>query len=241
MVSKNEIRLITSLSQKKYRKKYQLFVAEGVKLVEELFDSDFKKYEIYATDRYSGKISAEFLHIITEKDLKKISKLHTPNTILGVFKIPDAVLPAYSGLQVVLDDVKDPGNLGTIIRLCDWFGVSHLICSKDTVDCYNSKVVQATMGSLSRVRISYLDLENYLKESPIPVYVSLLEGDDIYKEKLPKEAILIMGNEANGVQEKWQNLATKKLTIPRFGTQALTESLNVAMATAVLLSEFNRG
>ncbi len=240
MVSKNEIRLITSLSRKKYRKKQQLFVAEGIKLVEELVDSGFEIHKIYALDTYSGKIASHLLNIINESELQKISNLHTANTILGVFKIPNTKMPTDFGLQVVLDAVKDPGNLGTIIRLCDWFGVSQLICSLDTVDCYNPKVVQATMGSLARVNIVYRNIETYLKESELPIYVSLLEGKNIYKEKLPNDAILIMGNEANGVQESIQKLATNTITIPRFNEHGVTESLNVAMATAVLLSEFRR-
>ena len=240
MVSKNEIRLITSLSQKKYRKKQQLFVAEGVKLVEEFVDSGFEIHKIYALETYLGKIAFHLLNIIKESELQKISNLHTANTILGVFKIPNTKMATDLGLQIVLDAVKDPGNLGTIIRLCDWFGVSQLICSLDTVDCYNPKVVQATMGSLARVNIVYMNIETYLKESKLPSYVSLLEGENIYKEKLPKDAILIMGNEANGVQESIQKLATNTITIPRFNEHGATESLNVAMATAVLLSEFRR-
>ncbi len=240
MVSKNEIRLITNLSQKKYRKKHQLFVAEGVKIVEELFDSGFEIYKIYILEAYSGKLPLHLCTIINKSELQKLSKLHAANTILAVFKIPDTVVATHTGLQLVLDGIKDPGNLGTIIRLCDWFGISQLICSLDTVDCYNPKVVQATMGSLARINIAYVDIETFLKESQRPIYVSLLEGKNMYKEKLPKEAILIMGNEANGVQESIKNLATHKLTIPRFNEQVKTESLNVAMATAVLLSEFRR-
>ena len=138
-------------------------------------------------------------------------------------------------------NVNDPGNLGTIIRLCDWFGVTDLICSTETVDCYNPKVVQASMGSLTRVNITYLDLEEFLKDvKNIPVYGTFMEGDNVYKSNLDKKGIVIFGNEANGINDKLECLISKKITIPRFGFTQETESLNVATAAAVLLSEFKR-
>jgi TrmH family RNA methyltransferase len=240
MVSKNEIKLITSLAQKKYRNKHQLFVAEGVKIVEELVNSQFEIYQIYTINDFNGNIDADLLTRITLKDLQKISQLKNPNTILGVFKIPRSTTKTDKGLQLVLDGIKDPGNLGTIIRLCDWFGVAQLICSNDTVDCYNPKVVQATMGSLSRVNIVYTDIESYLNTSKLPIYITMLEGDNLYQENLPKNAIIVMGNEANGISESIQKLANYTLSIPRFGVFSKAESLNVAMATTVFLNEFRR-
>lgn len=240
MVSKNEIKLITSLSQKKHRKRNQLFVAEGVKLVEEFINSDYKIHKIYATDDYNGKIALSELNIISEKELNRLSNLHTANTILGVFYIPITISRDDFGLQVVLDGVKDPGNLGTIIRLCDWFGVTKLVCSLDTVDCYNPKVVQASMGSLARVLIEYVDVVSYLKQTKLPIYCSLLSGENVYKTTLPTDAIIVMGNEANGIRKEVIAVANHSLTIPQFGTKKHTESLNVAMATSVFLSEFRR-
>ena len=240
MVSKNEIKLITSLAQKKYRNKYQLFVAEGVKLVNEFIYSHFEIYQIYATSEFQSSIDSQYLTNLSSQELQKLSQLTTPQKVVGIFKIPKITLPAQNGLQVVLDAIQDPGNLGTIVRLCDWFGVSQIICSSDTVDCYNPKVVQATMGSLSRVPIMYTDIESFLKDSSLPVYCSLLEGDNIYEQKLPKDAVLVMGNEANGIRKSVQGLTNYKLLIPQFGQDLQAESLNVAMATAVFLSEFRR-
>ena len=138
-----------------------------------------------------------------------------------------------------MDAVRDPGNLGTIIRLCDWFGVTQLICSKDTTDCYNPKVVQATMGSLARVSICYTDIQKFIAESSLPVYGAFMEGKNVYTQNLLQDAILVMGNEANGISEKIEKLITEKISIPQFGNQT-TESLNVATATAILLSELKR-
>lgn len=240
MVSKNEIKLITSLVQKKYRNKHQLFVAEGVKLVDEFIHSHFEIHQIYATNEFQSSINPQYLTNVSSQELQKLSQLTTPQTVVGIFKIPEITLPTQNGLQVVLDAIQDPGNLGTIIRLCDWFGVSQVICSSDTVDCYNPKVVQATMGSLSRVPIIYTDIESFLKITSLPVYCSLLEGDNLYEQKLPKDAVLVMGNEANGIRKSVQDLTNYKLLIPRFNQNSQAESLNVAMATAVFLSEFRR-
>ena len=240
MVSKNEIKLITSLAQKKYRVKHQLFVAEGVKLVKEFVTSKFEIHQIYTTQDFEIEMDTSLSTLISTKEMSKITQLKNANTILGVFKIPTNKSVPDTGLQLVLDGIKDPGNLGTIIRLCDWFGVNQLICSIDTVDCYNPKVVQATMGSLARVSITYADLENYLKNSKLPIYCSMMEGDSVYQEKLKKDAILVMGNEANGIRENIQKIANYMVTIPRFDKSSKAESLNVAMATAVFLSEFNR-
>ncbi|WP_242202296.1 TrmH family RNA methyltransferase [Aestuariivivens insulae] len=239
MLSKNQIKLINSLKQKKYRLQHELFVVEGVKAISELLRSHFELYALYTTEPFN--IDAKHEVLISQTDLKRISFLTTPNTALAVFKIPETKPIEESGLIVALDDVRDPGNLGTIIRLCDWFGVAHLVCSKGTVDCYNPKVIQATMGSITRINTSYMDLEAYLKASDLPVFGAFMDGANVYKSKLPESGILVMGNEANGVSKHVEALITEKIAIPRFGKLQETESLNVAMATAILLSEFKRG
>jgi len=239
-ISKNQSKIITSLSQKKYRQKHKLFIAEGVKVVNELLNSSFEIDTLFAVDDFQTDISVNKITRILEKDLQKISNLKTPNKVLGLFKIPDEKPLQKNGLIVALDDINDPGNLGTIIRLCDWFGVSQLLCSKETVDCYNQKVVQASMGSLTRISITYIDLETYLTASTLPTFVADMDGENVYKSQLPKEGLLIMGNEANGVSDEIKVLIKNKISIPRFGETQETESLNVATATAILLSEFKR-
>jgi TrmH family RNA methyltransferase len=238
MLSKNQIKLIISLKQKKQRELHGLFVVEGLKGINELLQSHFKLEALYDTgDSFSG--SPEAIKI-SEKELQKISFLKTPNTALAVFKIPETQPVEYTKLVVALDSIRDPGNLGTIIRLCDWFGVRDLICSVGTVDCYNPKVIQATMGSITRVNINYLSLETVLVEQPCNVFGAFMDGDTIYSETLPNNGILVLGNEANGISKSIEQLVTKRLSIPRFGAQNATESLNVATAAAIMLSEFRR-
>ena len=239
-ISKSQLKIITSLSQKKYRQKHQLFIAEGLKVVNELLNSSFKIDTLFATDDFQTDISLDKIIRISDKDLQKISTLKSPNKVLGLFVIPDEKPLQKNGLTIVLDTINDPGNLGTIIRLCDWFGVSQLLCSAETVDCYNQKVVQASMGSLTRISIKYIDIEVYLSGTNLPTFIADMDGENVYKSALPKEAILIMGNEANGVSDKIKTLIKNKISIPRFGENQETESLNVATATAILLSEFKR-
>ena len=238
---KNDFKLINSLRQKKYRQLNKLFIAEGVKVVNELLNSSIKVEKVFATSEFSTNIPRNKLTIINDKDLKKISVLKTPNKVLGVFKIPEQTEINYSGFTIALDKINDPGNLGTIIRLCDWFGVQQLICSNDTVDCYNQKVIQSTMGSITRVNIIYTDLQDFLEKTAVPTFTADMDGINVYKTDLPKEAVLIMGNEANGISKEIRETVTNKLTIPRFGSNQKTESLNVATATSILLSEFRRG
>jgi TrmH family RNA methyltransferase len=239
MLTKNQIKLIISLSQKKFRNQHHLFVVEGIKGVHEFLNSSFELHHLYATS-IDFEVEKGLFTLISEQELKKISGLTNPNSVLGVFKIPKNVTIDDSKLVVALDSVSDPGNLGTIIRLCDWFGVSHLVCSKNTVDCFNPKVVQATMGSLTRVSIHYLDLDAFLKLSKAPKIGAYMEGGNVYHENLPKKGILVLGNEANGISTKIEALIDHKITIPRFGNLQNTESLNVATAAAILLSEFSR-
>jgi len=240
MVSKNQIKLITSLVQKKYRKEHQLFFAEGVKVIEELLQSNFKLEQIFHTKEMFSHVSPTQKTLISEAELKKISALTTANDCLAVFKIPQEKQIQNNGLIIALDDIRDPGNLGTIIRLCDWFGISQIVCSEQTVDIYNPKVVQATMGSIARVNVCYVDLESYIAEAKVPVFGTFMDGENIYKKELPQEGIIVLGNEANGISKGIENKVTQKIAIPRFGDLQRTESLNVATATAIILSEFKR-
>jgi TrmH family RNA methyltransferase len=239
MLSKHRIKLIRGLSQKKYRQEFGLFTVEGIKSINEFLTSQFKLDSLYSTAPVFDSVGEQY-HQITASELKKISSLKNPNTALALFKIPEARTPKSNGLILALDDVRDPGNLGTIIRLCDWFGIQDLVCSLNTVDCYNSKVVQASMGSLTRVNVSYLDLDGFIKSQSMPVFGTFMEGESIYKTALPNAGIIIMGNEANGISDNIKNLVEKAITIPQFGEKQATESLNVANATAIILSEFKR-
>ncbi len=237
MVSKSQLKLITSLQQKKYRDKTGLFIAEGPKVIAEFIASGLKLHSLFASEDIG--ISAPF-EKVTEKELQKLSCLKTANKALAVFEIPRKNSSTSEGLIVALDAIRDPGNLGTIIRLCDWFGVSQLICSIDTADCYNPKVVQATMGSIARVDVAYMDLSEFLRETKLPIYGGVMKGVSIYEASLPQDAIIVLGNEANGISEAIQKQLTHHVTIPQFGKIKETESLNVATATAILLSEFKR-
>lgn len=239
MVTKHQIKLIKSLSQKKYRQQYGLFIVEGIKGVSEFLNSEFKLEHLYTTQTIF-EAPTECITEVSEIELKKLSALKNPNTALALFKIPKQKVLIRKGLIIALDAVRDPGNLGTIIRLCDWYGVNDLICGLDTVDCYNTKVVQATMGSLTRVNVSYVDLEVYLKSQTTKIFGTFLNGENIYTTNLPKEGIIVLGNEANGISDAVKALVDKQITIPRFGKIKATESLNVANATAIVLSEFKR-
>lgn len=240
MVSKNQIKLISSLQQKKYRIAHQLFIAEGVKGINELLQSNFELEHLYVTIDEFRTVSTTQKTVISDADLKKISALTTPNTCLAVFKIPKEKPVLTKGLIVALDTIRDPGNMGTILRLCDWFGINQVVCSKETVDLYNPKVVQATMGSIARVNVNYLNLKNFLETTSLPVYGTFMDGENLYNSEITNEGIIILGNEANGISSEIEAMVTKRITIPRFGNLQQTESLNVATATAIVLSEFKR-
>lgn len=240
MLSKSQIKLITGLQQKKYRKEHNLFFAEGIKTVQELLNSDFELYHLYTTEAIFPDVTPDKITLITNTELDKISALSTPNTCLAVFKIPEQKAVKSEGLVMALDDVRDPGNLGTIIRLCDWFGISQIICSEACADVYNPKVVMATMGSLARVNVSYSNLEKFLTNTSLPVFGTFMDGENIYNETLPENGIIVMGNEANGISAEIERFCSKRIAIPRFGALQETESLNVATATAIILSEFRR-
>lgn len=239
MLSKSEIKLITSLKQKKYRLQHQLFVAEGKKTILELLNSKLQLHQLFTTT-LEFDVSDVLQTTITAKELNKISFLRTPNTVLAVFEIPKPQPIDFSKLIVALDNIRDPGNLGTIIRLCDWFGVIDLVCNLDTVDCYNPKVIQATMGSIARVNVSYAILDGFLGVRSETSFGAFMDGDNVYEMNLPDTGILVLGNEANGISNEVEAQIKKRITIPRFGSLQATESLNVANAVAILLSEFKR-
>ena len=240
MVSKNQIKTITALQQKKFRRQDKLFFAEGIKVVQELLNSNFQLQHLYTTEALFKGIPTNKVTLVTPDELKKISALTTPQACLALFTIPDEKPVPDTGLIVALDEVRDPGNLGTIIRLCDWFGISHLVCSLQCVDSYNPKVVQATMGSLARVNVVYTHLQDYLSNTKLPVYGTFMDGNNIYKEAMQQDGIIVMGNEANGISAEVEALTTQRIAIPRFGNLQQTESLNVATAAAIILSEFRR-
>ena len=240
MVSKNQIKLITSLQHKKFRIEHQLFIAEGVKVIQELLQSNFVLEHLFVTERIFENAATSKLTLIKEQEMQKITALHSPSSCLAIFKIPAEFKIENKGLIVALDDIRDPGNLGTIIRLCDWFGVKQIVCSEATVDVYNPKVIQATMGSIARVTVNYADLNEYLEMTSLPVYGTFMVGATIYKEVLPEEGILVFGNEANGISSEIEKKIKNRIAIPRFGDNQKTESLNVATAAAIFLSEFRR-
>lgn len=241
MISKANIKSVKSLHQKKSRDANNQFVVEGEKMVLEAicWKSDFLEALYHTADFPTAGIDATKINLIpvSDHELKQISGLQTPNKALAVFNkwpLQALNLPFY----IALDGVQDPGNMGTILRLADWFGVQEVICSTTTVDCYNPKVVQATMGAVFRIQVRYVDLKSHFEALKMPVYGALLEGENIYKSSLKPEGILVLGNEGNGISEEIKQLIDYPISIPRFGE---AESLNVSTAGAILLSEFFRG
>ncbi|MGC1517116.1 MAG: RNA methyltransferase [Maribacter sp.] len=239
MVVKSELKLIKSLQQKKYRNEHGLFVVEGKKTLEEVLRSEIKLFRLLMVAPETFDDTEVEITKISKRELGQISSLKNPNGFLGVFHIPDPHKKIDSDWILVLDGIQDPGNLGTIIRLCDWFGITDIVCSADTVDCYNPKVLQATMGSIARVNVQYSALDEFLKTSTLPVYGTFMEGVALRNAQLPKRGILIMGNEGKGVSEGVAQWCSEKITIPQFGNST-AESLNVASATAIVLNEIRR-
>ena len=240
MLSKAKIKLINQLAQKKYRVQTGLFIAEGHKTVGDMMEYLTPEYLYYTSDYKGPKFANESCEV-TYDELKKISRLETPQNVLAVFKMPvyENVAINADKLSLALDGIQDAGNMGTIIRIADWFGISNIFASKNTVDIYNPKVVQATMGALARVRVHYVDLVEELRKVDIPIYVTALDGDNINKSSLTKNGIIVMGNEGNGVSNEVMAVANKKLLIPSYPPERPTsESLNVSVATAIVVSMF---
>lgn len=245
MLSKSQISLITSLQHKKFRRQHNLFIVEGQKSVEEFALSAYQTEAVYYTPGFAPKLlklsNKINFHEISIADMARISYLKTPPGVLALVKIPVSAVLDHALLKekfsLALDGVQDPGNMGTVIRTADWFGIEHIICSEDCVDAYNPKVVQATMGSLSRVKVHYHNLIKVLTEIKMPVFGALLNGENIYNTDFGTEGIVVMGNEGNGISEQLQHIIGKPVTIPQAGK---AESLNVAMATAIFCSEMRR-
>lgn len=249
MLSKNKVKNIQILSHKKGREETGLFIAEGEKLITDLIKSGFKIDTLIALEEKMKKFSAIHCEklIATEDELKKISLLKTPPSMVAVcFQRIDKLTFGSSkkDLTIVLDDIQDPGNFGTIIRLASWFGIDQIICSENTVDCYNPKVIQATMGAIAHVKIIYTDILSYLSDSNEEgrvIYGTFMEGENIYSTDLDKNGIVVFGNEGNGISKKISELVPKKISIPTFAKDhAPVESLNVSIAAAIVCSEFRR-
>ncbi|WP_461453128.1 TrmH family RNA methyltransferase [Mucilaginibacter sp.] len=245
MLSKSQISFLKSLQQKKFRIEHGAFIVEGYKSIVDFANSAYSIVTIYYTNaidpkllKLSGKIN---FNEISLTDLEKISSLKSPQDIIALVKIPDWPVLNASSLKnkfaIVLDGIQDPGNIGTIIRTADWFGINHIICSADTVDVYNPKVVQATMGSLARVNIYYVELTHFLKDIKLPIFGAALDGSNIYKTDFGNEGLVVMGNEGNGLRPEIIDLVQHAVTIPRTGR---AESLNVGIATAIFCSEIKR-
>jgi TrmH family RNA methyltransferase len=256
MLVKNEAKFINALKLKKNREAEGLFVAEGVKIVNDLLHSGIKVKQIYSSRNFQLSIFNYHIDVIRikESELKRISSLSSPNEVLAVCEIPRYDLhfqKLNQKLNLVLDGIQDPGNLGTIIRIADWFGIGDIICSNETVEVYNPKVIQATMGSISRVKVHYTDLPRFLSEAKaaqFPVYGASLEGENIYENSLETKGLVVIGNESKGISAELLPFLTHKLYIPSFsshlshlppGTSG-AESLNAAIATSIICSEFRR-
>ncbi|MEJ5056456.1 TrmH family RNA methyltransferase [Sphingobacterium sp. MYb382] len=245
MLSKAQISLITSLQHKKFRKQQGLFLVEGIKSVQEFISSSYLIHSVYATADALAKMGILpknlKYQVVSDAEFSKITQLTTPQGVLALVYIPDNSQIDFKKIakqhSLVLDDIQDPGNLGTIIRTAEWFGIEHIICSIGTVDAFNPKVVQATMGSLSRVTIHYTPLAPFLEEANLPTFGALLDGQSIYNTDFQEAGLIIMGNEGNGIGQDLLPLIQQAVTIPRLGG---AESLNVAVATTIFCSELAR-
>lgn len=250
MISKNQIKYIHQLELKKFRKQEGLFIAEGHKVVGDLLRAGFKPRQIFAVQDWITDNSSQLsvldsqLSEVNLEELTRLSLLQHPQQVLALFPIPDEqTIPSpKNALSILLDNVQDPGNLGTIIRIADWFGIDTIYCSLGTVDAWNPKVVQATMGSIARVHIKYVDPQLLFDSLPdkFPVYGTFLDGDNIYTQQLSLQGIIVMGNEGNGISDAVRSRVTHKLLIPDFHKGDTADSLNVAIATAITCSEFRR-
>ena len=241
------IKVVRSLAVKKYRDDERLFVAEGTKCVRDTWDYFNCKWLICTRvwhDRLANATMHDKIVLANNQQMAKMSQFSNPSDVIAVYEMPEKAIDekeVRDGLNIVLDNVQDPGNLGTIIRLADWYGIKNIFASIGTVDVYNHKVVQATMGAISRVKVSYCDLEALIAGSSLPVYGTTLDGDNIYSTELASSAFVVFGNEGNGMSERLKSLATKNLCIPSGTANGEgSESLNVSIAAAITISEFCR-
>ena len=249
MISKNQLKQIRALGQKKQRKLSQTFLVQGEKNVIELLNSDLEPLQLFASSDFikqhhallqqqQARPNARFQYIEADEDsLTKASTLSSNSAAIAIATIPKPLPPANKGLILALDGISDPGNLGTIIRLADWYGVSQVLCSQDCADPYSPKTISATMGAFTRVTINQLELPQYLKETELPVYGAYLSGENIHQSLFPRDLILVMGSESQGIREELANFITDKVTIPSFGE---SESLNVGVATGIILDNIKR-
>jgi len=235
VVTKNQIKLIKGLALKKNRIKHQLFVAEGVKIAEELLNSDYEIVSLFATRDWIARNTFDTVIQVSNAELSRISNQKSPDEVLMLVKIKKHQIIDDNGITLVLDDINNPGNLGTIIRMCDWFGVKQIICSKNTVDNYNPKVVQSAMGSVFRINVIYTDLTEYLSNVEKPIYGAYMDGNNVRDINFSKDLHLVMGNEANGISKEIDQYISGNVAIKNIGNSA--ESLNVAVATSILLHE----
>ena len=240
MLSKNQVKLIQKLQQKKYRNELNLFIVEGKKSIVEFLQAGYRLELLIATEVFATALNGQPITLVSKEELRKVSSLKNPDEGLAIFHQRQHKGILQEGVILALDNVQDPGNLGTLIRLCDWFGIETLICNSQTVDCYNPKVVQATMGSLTRVAVHYLNLAGFLATCALPLYAMDLDGENLYTTEFPEDCVLILGNEANGISPEVRALADGIITIPRFGKLQQTESLNVAMAGAIVMSQVRK-
>ncbi len=253
MLSKNQIKDITALHHKKYRREENLFIAEGEKVVSDLLKSGWRVLAVYGTQEFFQRLSGNIMIpkateiiLITNEELNKISSLTSPQSVLAVAEMPTDIneINFDNGLKLVLDDISDPGNLGTLIRIADWFGIDEIICSENSVDCFNPKVVQSAMGSLFRIKFNYKNLQEVfrknLSDKKLPVYGTVLDGKNIYEEDLSSDGFILIGNESIGIGNDQMKYITKALTIPSFGETKI-DSLNAAVATGIVCAEFRRG
>lgn len=249
MLSKTKIKYIRLLQQKKHRQKNRLFIAEGEKIVQEIFtQQQFNIHSIYATAEWEAQNQANLrahkaeFNLVTAQELEKISLLQKANQVLLVLEYSNAPIPTTAELEqqwcLVLDQIRDPGNLGTIIRIADWFGIEHIFCSLDSVDAYNPKVVQATMGSFLRTKVHYTDLvELFEQQKTLPKYGAVLDGENAFQANFEAAGLLVIGNESRGVSDEIKSRLTTHITIPKYGQ---AESLNAAIATGILCAAIKK-
>jgi TrmH family RNA methyltransferase len=237
MLTAHKLKIFQSLDKKKFRQKYNLFLVEGNKTIKEISSYTYKIKEIFTIDPENVQSENILVTKIDTAELRKISFLQNPKDSVAVCEIKEQKILDGVPRQLVLDGIQDPGNLGTLIRLADWFGIEQIICSEDTVDFYNPKVIQASMGSFLRVNIVYENLEKYLSDSSLPQIGTDMEGTNFYDYQFLEKFNLVLGNEGNGIRPEIEKLLTDKITIPRFGSSKSTESLNVSMAAGIILGQ----
>ena len=245
MISKNQIKYVHQLELKKFRKQEGLFIAEGHKVVGDLLAAGFRPTQLFATAEWQAPAGFVEVTQVTNDELSRLSLQQHPQQVLALFPIPEAqpqISNLKSQISILLDNIQDPGNLGTIIRIADWFGIDTIFCSTGTVDAWNPKVVQATMGSIARVRIIYIDAQQLFDSLPAdyPVYGTFLDGENIYTQELSPNGLIVMGNEGNGISDAVRARISRRLLIPDFHRGDTADSLNVAIATAITCSEFRR-